>query len=106
VHRAIPGIAVILHVIGKLPPKIGIHAALSTAPAARNASQANASEPNASGQIAATITRPRFIKLAPIRHAVVLKLGIRPKSKEVKRAAVMSQIAHRMVQDAASPWKS
>jgi hypothetical protein len=101
VHRAIPGIAVILHVIGKLPPKIGIHAALSTAPAARNASQ-----PNASGQIAATITRPRFIKLAPIRHAVVLKLGIRPKSKAVKRAAVMSQIAHRMVQDAASPWKS
>jgi hypothetical protein len=37
---------------------------------------------------------------------VVLKLGIRPKSKAVKRAAVMSQIAHRMVQDAASPWKS
>jgi endonuclease YncB( thermonuclease family) len=69
----------ITDVIRELPPKIGIHAALATAFAAGNASEANASE-----KIAATITRPRFIKLAPIRHTVVLKLGMKPKSKEVK----------------------
>jgi endonuclease YncB( thermonuclease family) len=77
---------VITDIIRKLPPKIGIHAALTTPLAAKNALKApalktHALEANTSEEIPATIARPRFIKLAPIRHTVVLKLGMKPKSR-------------------------
>jgi hypothetical protein len=51
VHRAIPGITMILDVIRKLPAEIGVHAALAAARACGKAVEPSAIK----------IRRPRFI---------------------------------------------